>query len=81
MRKRQVWIEPKFAESKLWHHGRRFRWRGIQKVNMEALLRAAGQNLKQWLHSRRVSLKPWLLPGIFLDFPHLGEQIRRPDPC
>jgi transposase len=52
MRKRQVWIEPKFAESKLWHHGRRFRWRGIQKVNIEALLRATGQNLKQWLKKR-----------------------------
>ena len=55
MRKRQVWIEPKFAESKLWHHGRRFRWRGIEKVNMEALLRATGQNLKQWLKKRTKS--------------------------
>ncbi len=31
MRKRQVWIEPKFAESKLWHHGRRFRWGAFRR--------------------------------------------------
>ena len=49
MRKRQVWVEPKFAESKLWHQGRRFRWRRIDKVNIEALLRASVQNLKQLL--------------------------------
>jgi hypothetical protein len=49
MRKRQVWVEPKFAESKLWHQGRRFRLRRIHKVNMEGLMRAAVQNIKQLL--------------------------------
>jgi hypothetical protein len=49
MRKRQVWVEPKFGEVKQWHQGRRFRLRGIYKVNIEGLLKAAGQNLKQLL--------------------------------
>jgi len=33
MRKRQVWVEPLFAEAKDWHGLRRFRLRGLQKVN------------------------------------------------
>jgi transposase len=49
MRKRQVWVEPLFAEAKDWHGLRRFRLRGLQKVNGEALLIAAGQNLKRLL--------------------------------
>jgi len=49
MRKRQVWVEPLFAEAKAWHGLRRFRLRGLEKVNSEALLIAAGQNLKRWL--------------------------------
>jgi hypothetical protein len=49
MRKRQVWVEPLFAEAKLWHGLSRFRLRGLPKVNMEALLIAAGQNLKRLL--------------------------------
>jgi hypothetical protein len=52
MRKRQVWPEAKFAESKLWHQGRRCRLRGIHKVNIEALLRACVQNIKQLLRQR-----------------------------
>ena len=52
MRKRQVWVEPKFGEAKLWHQGRRFRLRGIVKVNIEALIRAAGQNIKQLLKGK-----------------------------
>jgi transposase len=52
MRKRQVWVEPKFAESKLWHQGRRFRLRRIHKVNIEGLLRASVQNIKQLLKDR-----------------------------
>lgn len=54
MRKRQVWVEPKFAEVKQWHQGRRFRLRGILKVNIEGLLKAAGQNIKQLL-KRKIS--------------------------
>ena len=49
MRKRQVWVEPLFAEAKLWHGLRRFRLRGLQNVNIEGLLIAAGQNLKRLL--------------------------------
>lgn len=49
MRKRQVWVEPLFAEAKTWHGLRRFRLRGLEKVNSEALLIAAGQNLKRLL--------------------------------
>jgi transposase len=49
MRKRQVWPEPLFAEAKQWHGLRQFRLRGLEKVNIEGLLVAAGQNLKRWL--------------------------------
>jgi transposase len=49
MRKRQVWVEPLFAEGKAWHGLGRFRLRGLAKVNMEALLIATGQNLKRLL--------------------------------
>jgi hypothetical protein len=49
MRKRQIWVEPLFAEAKAWHGLRQFRLRGLEKVNGEALLIAAGQNLKRLL--------------------------------
>jgi hypothetical protein len=53
MRKRQIWVAsqrvPGFAEAKDWHGLRRFRLRGLEKVNGEALLIAAGQNLKRLL--------------------------------
>jgi DDE family transposase len=49
MRKRQGWVEPLFAEAKAWHGLRRFRLRGLEQVNGEALLIAAGQNLKRLL--------------------------------
>jgi hypothetical protein len=49
MRKRQVWVEPLFAEAKLWHGLRRFRLRGLENVTIEGLLVAAGQNLKRFL--------------------------------
>ena len=52
MRKRAVWVEPRFAEVKVWHQGRRFRLRGLLKVNIEALLKATGQNIKQLLKAR-----------------------------
>jgi hypothetical protein len=59
LRKRQVWVEPLFAEAKDWHGLRRFRLRGLGKVNSEALLIAAGQNLKRLLS--RGWGRPW--PG------------------
>jgi transposase len=49
MRKRQVWVEPLFAEAKVWHGLRRFRLRGLENVNIEGLWVAAGQNLKRFL--------------------------------
>lgn len=49
MRKRAVWVEPLFGEAKDWHGLRRFRLRGLWKVNCEGSLVAAGQNLKRWL--------------------------------
>jgi hypothetical protein len=51
MRKRKVWPEPLFAEAKQWHGLRQFRLRGLDRVNMEGLLVAAGQNLKRFLAS------------------------------
>jgi hypothetical protein len=52
MRKRAVWVEPLFGEAKQWHGLRQFRLRGLDNVNMEGLLVAAGQNLKRWLAAR-----------------------------
>jgi transposase len=47
--KRKVWVEPLFAEAKRWHGMGRFRLRTLGRVNSEALLVAAGQNLKRLL--------------------------------
>ena len=49
MRKRKLWPEGLFAEAKQWHQARRFRLRGLGKVNTEGLMAAAGQNLKRLL--------------------------------
>jgi Transposase DDE domain len=49
LRKRKVWVEPMFAEAKEWHRMRRFRLRRLWRVNIEALLIAAGQNVKRLL--------------------------------
>jgi len=49
MRNRHVWPEPLFAEAKQWHGLRQFRLRDLEKVTMEGLFIAAGQNLKRWL--------------------------------
>jgi transposase len=51
MRKRSVWVEGLFAEAKQWHGLHRFRLRGLANVNIQALLVAAGQNLKRWLRA------------------------------
>jgi hypothetical protein len=59
IRKRQVWVEPLFAEAKDWHGLRRFRLRGLEKVNGEALLVAAGQNLKRLLSRAGWGRRPW----------------------
>lgn len=45
--KRQACVEPLFAEAKTLHGLRRFRLRAIEKVNIEGVMVAAGQNLKR----------------------------------
>jgi transposase len=47
LRKRKVWVEPLFAEAKMWHGMSRFRLRTLRRVNVEALLIVAGQNLER----------------------------------
>jgi transposase len=49
LRKRKVWVEPMFAEAKEWHGMRRFRLRRLWRVNVEAMVIAAGQNIKRLL--------------------------------
>ena len=58
LRKRQVWVEPLFAEAKDWHGMRRFRLRRLWRVNSEALMIAAGQNLKRLLKKRGWGHRP-----------------------
>src|SRR6266704_2308848 len=59
LRKRQVWVEPLFAEAKDWHGMRRFRLRRLWRVNCEALRITAGQNLKRLLKKRGWGRRPW----------------------
>ena len=58
LKKRQVWVEPLFGEGKQWHQMRRFRLRGIKKVNIEALFRASVQNIKRLLKGKPKSFRP-----------------------
>lgn len=51
MRKRQVWVESLFGEGKQWHEMERFRLPGLQKVNVEGAMKAAGQNIKRLLNA------------------------------
>ena len=55
LRKRRVWVEPLFGEAKDWHGLRRFRLRRLEKVNIEALLIASGQNIKRLVAARERS--------------------------
>ena len=59
MRRRKVWVEPLFAEAKDWHGLRRFRLRGLDKVNEAALVIATGQNLKRLLSKQGWGRRPW----------------------
>jgi transposase len=52
LRKRRVWVEPLFGEAKDWHGMRRFRLRRLEKVTIEALLIATGQNIKRLVAAR-----------------------------
>ena len=71
LRKRQVWVEPLFAEGKEWHGMRRFRLRRLWRVNCEALMRAAGQNLKRLLKKRGWGRHP--CPAEALHAPLFGS--------
>lgn len=74
MRKRKVWIEPLFGEAKQWHGMRRFRLRGLMKVNMEGLFIAAGQNIKRLLSAKGWRRRPW--PDGTVGFAALMPHIR-----
>ncbi|GAC1344475.1 MAG: hypothetical protein NVSMB27_05510 [Ktedonobacteraceae bacterium] len=68
MRKRQVWVEPLFAEAKDWHGMRRFRVRLFWRINIEALRVAAGQNLKRLLKKRGWGRRPFPTEAICASF-------------
>lgn len=74
LRKRNVWVEPLFAEAKQWHGLRRFRLRGLVNVNIEALLVATGQNLKRWLQSTGWGRRG--LPGMASAVPAVAPPFR-----
>jgi len=59
MCKRKTWVEPLFAEAKEWHGLRRFQLRGAEKVNIQAQMIAAGQNLKRLLSKHGWGRRPW----------------------
>ena len=56
--KRKVWVEPLFGEAKQWHRLNRFRLRQLERVNIEALLIAAGPNIKRLVAGRRFGSDP-----------------------
>ncbi|MGZ3616665.1 MAG: IS1182 family transposase [Ktedonobacteraceae bacterium] len=68
LRKRQVWVEPLFAEAKDWHSLRRFRLRLLWRVNCEALRIAAGQNLKRLLKKRGWGRRPLPIEALCASF-------------
>jgi transposase len=70
-RKRKVWVEPLFGEAQQWHGLRRFRLRGLEKVNCEGVITATGQNLKRLLAARGWGRRhfPGGAPGVHLPPP------------
>ena len=64
-----------FAEAKEWHGLRRFRLRGLEKVNGEALLIAAGQNLKRLLSWRGWGRRPFPSGAAGIGFPALPSPL------
>ncbi|MCZ7546758.1 MAG: transposase [Anaerolineae bacterium] len=88
-RKRQVWVEPLFGEAKQWHRLRRFRLRGLFKVNVEGLMTAAGQNIKRLLKAKRwpkrhdpagaEALQPLLLGCFFVGRSDYAADVLQPD--
>jgi len=69
IRKRAVWVEPLFAEAKLWHRFLRFRLRTLQRVDIEAQLVATGQNVKRLLTRSGWGRHPWPAGGAELATP------------
>ncbi len=67
-RKRTVWVEPLFAEGKQWHGMRRFRLRRLWRVNCEAQVIAAGQNLKRLLQKRGWERRPFPTEALSTSF-------------
>jgi hypothetical protein len=59
IRKRSVWVERLFGEAKQFHRLGRFRLRGLEKVNIEGIMVAAGQNIKRLI--KRASTGPFSL--------------------
>ncbi|HEY6408679.1 MAG TPA: IS1182 family transposase [Ktedonobacteraceae bacterium] len=78
LRKRQVWVEPLFAEGKDWHGMRRFRLRRLWRVNCEALMRAAGQNLKRLLKQRGWGRHPFPVEALCAFFFASSWWLSRP---
>ncbi len=68
MNKRKVWVEPLFAEAKDWHGMRRFRLRRLWRVNCEAQVIAAGQNLKRVLKKRGWGRRPFPTEALYASF-------------
>ena len=81
LRKRHVLLESLFGEAKQWHGLRRFRLRGLHKVNTEGLMVAAGQNVKRLLRQR--DPQKWPVPSALWAFLKLFFRgpIRRPMPA
>ena len=77
LRKRKVWIEPLFGEAKDWHGMRRFRLRRLEKVNIEALLIASGQNVKRLLGYRGPKPKKLAQAATLRPPTTLGQEISR----
>jgi hypothetical protein len=66
-RKRQVWVEPLFAEAKDWHGLRRCRLRRLWRVNVQLLLTAGGQHRKRLLARGGWGRRPFpAAPGLHL---------------
>ncbi len=86
IRKRQVWVEPLFAEAKSWHGMRRFGLRTLKRVNAEAPLNAAGQNVKRLVAFGRRGPQepvqmappaPGVAPNHYYEFHHVREHRKR----
>ncbi len=86
LNKRQVWVEPLFAEGKQWHGMQRFRLRRLWRVNCEALVIASGQNLKRLLQKRGWGRRPFPTEAVAMAPPSQqptrsskGHWLNRPD--